>query len=275
MPRASGPGAASALVVSKAGRLGGQALGPVRRAAAWVMRLPVWVVLAVVLLAQWLAIAVLAAKAQHNGPVYYTGGDDTWYWTSAWVLAHLHVPQGVIGYGYPFLLAPLARLAGPTVVAGLPLVIALNLLVLWPVALLSVYGIAKTIAGRGYAYVVSFAWTAFPLVSIAYFYGRYHVRYVDQSLPPALGLVATGDFPSMVCLLVAAYFTLIACGGNRRAAILAGLAVGVAATVKPANLIFLPAPLLALAFARASCGSLVASKPDVRSADGAAVRRRG
>ena len=39
----------------------------------------------------------------------YSGGDDSWYYTSAWVLGHGHVPQGSIGYGYSFLLAPLAR----------------------------------------------------------------------------------------------------------------------------------------------------------------------
>jgi hypothetical protein len=225
-------------------------LAPVRRAAAFVMSLPVWLVLAVVVLAQWVVVGIVASIAFHNGIAYYTGGDDTWYYTSAWVLGHGHVPQGAISYGYPFLLAPIAHFAGPSVLAGLPFVIAFNQLVLWPIALLCVYGIAKTIAGRGFAYVASFAWTVFPLASIPYFYATYHERFVDQALPPALGLVATGDFPSMVFLLVAAYFTLVACAGNPRAALVAGLAIGFAATVKPANLIFLPAPLLALLFAR-------------------------
>jgi hypothetical protein len=223
---------------------------PVRKGAALVMGLPVWAVLAAVVLAQWLVVAVIASIASHNGVVFYTGGDDTWYYTSAWVLGHGHVPQGAISYGYPFLIAPIARLAGARSIAGLPYIIALNLIVLWPIALACVYGIAKTIAGRGFAYVASFAWTVFPLVSIPYFYSTYHVRFVDQALPPAVGLVSTGDFPSMVCLLVAAYFTLVACRGNPRAALVAGLAIGFAATVKPANLIFLPAPLAALVVAR-------------------------
>ncbi len=215
------------------------------------MGLPLVIVLVVLLACQWLAVGVVAAITSHNGFVYYSGGDDTWYYTSAWVLGHLNVPQGAIGYGYPALIAPFARLAGPRMVAGIPLVIAFNLVVLWPIALLCVYGIAKVIAGRGFAYLATLAWIAFPLASIPYFYGSYHHRYVDQTLPAALGLVATGDFPSLVILLVAAYFVLQAIAErSARAALFAGVAVGFAATVKPANLIFLPAPLVALAVLR-------------------------
>ena len=226
------------------------ALAPVRRAASFVMALPVWVVLGFVLVAQWSVVAIIAASAEHNGVYYYTGGDATWYYTSAWALGHGHVPQGSISYGYTYLLAPIAHFAGPSMIAGLPYVIAFNQLVLWPIALLCVFGIAKAIGGRGFAYLASFAWTAFPLASIPYFYERYHERYVSDALPPALGLVATGDFPSLVALLVAAYFALkTVTERSPKAALLAGLAVGFAATVKPANLIFLPAPLAALAFA--------------------------
>jgi hypothetical protein len=209
------------------------------------------VVLAALLLAQWTTIAVVAAIAQHNGPYYFTGGDATWYWTSAWVLGHGHVPQGVISYGYPFLLAPLALIAGPSMIAGLPLAMVFNAVVLWPIALLCVYGIAKAIGGSGFAYATTLAWTFFPLAAIRYFYHRYHVRYVDQNLPSSLGLTVTGDFPSLVALLVAAYFTLRALTERTlTAALMAGAATGLAATIKPANLVFLPAPIAALAVAR-------------------------
>jgi hypothetical protein len=224
---------------------------PVRRASAWVMARPVWSVIAVLLLAQWLVVGAVAVVAQHNGVYYYTGGDATWYWTSSWVLAHGHVPQGVISYGYPFLLAPLAAIAGPSMIAGLPLAICLNLLVLWPIALLCVYGIAKALGGRGFAYLVTLTWTVFPLAAVPYFYHRYHVRYIDQNLPSSLGLTVTGDFPSLVVLLVAAYFTLRALSERTlRSVVMAGAITGLAATVKPANLVFLPAPLAALAIAR-------------------------
>jgi hypothetical protein len=77
------------------------------------------------------------------------------------------------------------------------------------------------------------------------------VKLIDQTLPSALGLVATADFPSMVLLLVAAYFALRAVThGGRGEALAAGLAAGFALTIKPANLLFVPAPLAALAVAR-------------------------
>jgi hypothetical protein len=255
MPTGSGArgvlGSRPAAIADAARRATRPAAAAARRAWARVLRLPVWAVLAALLLCQWAVVGIVAAIAFHNGVVYYTGGDDTWYFTTAWVLAHAHVPQGAISYGYPALIAPLVLITGANALAGLPLIIAFNLLVLWPLALICVYGISKAIAGRGFAYVASLAWTVFPLLSIPYFYGRYHVRYVDQTLPAALGLTATGDFPSMVFVLVAAYFALKAVSERSlRAALLAGLAAGFAATVKPANLIFLPAPLVALLVAR-------------------------
>src|SRR5438552_10687266 len=113
------------------------------------------------------------------------------------------------------------------------------------------YGRRKPFGGRRFDYLARFAWSVSPLAAIPYFYGRYHGRRVDQALPSALGLVSTGDFPSLVFLLVAAYFALRAVAQRSVAATLvAGAAAGFAATVKPANLIFLPAPLAALAIAR-------------------------
>src|SRR5262249_49434954 len=76
---------------------------------------------------------------------------------------------------------------------------------------------------------------------------------VDQTLPSAMGLVGTADFPSMVGLLVAAYFALRAVThGGRDPALVAGLAAGFAVAVKPANLLFVPAALAALALKRRS-----------------------
>jgi hypothetical protein len=224
---------------------------PFGRACTWVMGLPFWAVFGVLLAGQWAVVGAIAAIATHNGWSYYSGGDDSWYYTSAWVLGHGHIPIAAIGYGVPVLVAPLALIAGPSLIVGLPLVVALNTLVFWPIALGSVYGIAKVIGGRGYGYLVSLAWVVFPLATIPYFYGRYHVRLVDQTLPQATGLVATGDFASMVALLVATYTALVAITRRRpEAALLSGLAAGFAIAIKPSNAIFLPAPFAALAVAR-------------------------
>ena len=89
-------------------------------------------------------------------------------------------------------------------------------LVLGPIALLCVYGIAKAIAGRGFAYVASALWVVAPLLAIPYFLADYHRRYVEQTLPAGLGLTTSADFPSMVAVLVAAYFAFRALAERRR-----------------------------------------------------------
>jgi hypothetical protein len=225
--------------------------------AAAIMRLPVWLVLTVLIALQWAVVGIIASLSAHNGFVFYNGGDDTWYYTSAWVLGHGHVPNASVGYGYPLLLAPLARLGGPNLLAGLPYVIGLNLLVLWPIAVCCVYGIAKLIGGRGYAYLATLAWTVLPALSIPYFYERYHFRYINVTLAPSLGLTALADFPGMVCLLIAGYFGLQAVTLRQSPdALFAGLAAGLAIAVKPSNAVFLPAPVAALVIARYGRGLL-------------------
>ena len=189
--------------------------------------------------------------AQHNGWFYFHGGDATWYYTSAWVLGHGHIPQGSIGYGYSLLLAPIAQLAGPNILVGMPWIVVFNVVVLAPIALISVYGITCMIGGRSFGYLASLLWVVFPLAVIPYFSAGYHARYVDITLPPALGLTARGDFPSLVFLLVATYFGLrFLASRNDLDAIASGLAVGLAIAIKPSNALFLPAPVLALVVAR-------------------------
>ncbi len=229
----------------------------VDRAAAWVMALPVWAVLVTLVLAQWIVVGAVAAINQHNGFFFYNGGDDTWYYTSGWVLSHGHIPDGSVGFGYPFLLAPIAHFAGPNLLRGLPFVIGLNLLILWPIAVCCIYGMAKMIAGRGYAYLTTLVWTVLPVAAIPFFYQRYHFRYIDIVLAPSLGLTALADFPGMVCLLVAGYFGLKAVTLRQAPdAVFVGLAAGLAIAMKPSNAIFLPAPYAALVVARYGRGLL-------------------
>jgi hypothetical protein len=223
----------------------------VGRAQYAVERVPPWSVLGLLILANWGVAAEVARIAQHDGPLFYHGGDGTTYYTSAWMMGQGLIPFTTIGYGYPILLAPIAAVAGPNLLAGLPGIIAFNQLVLAPVALLCVYGIARMLAGRAYAYLATLLWVVFPVAVIHYFLPDYHSRYVDLTLPSALGLTPLGDFPSMVVLLVAAYFTLrLAFSGGYPDALAAGFATGLAVVVKPANLLFVPAPVLALLVAR-------------------------
>jgi hypothetical protein len=217
-------------------------------------RLPVpppWLVLGALVLASWGIVAEVGRIAAHDGPLYYHGGAGTWYYTTSWALVHGRLPNVSIGYGYPLLIAPFVRSAGPSLLRGLPSIIGFNQIVLTPIALLCVYGIVRTVASRWYAYLVTLFWVVFPVLVIHYFLADYHSRYVDQTLPSALGLTDVGEYPAMVALLVAAYFTVRHVGTRVDLdAVAAGLAAGLAVAIKPANVLFLPAPVVALLIGR-------------------------
>ena len=82
------------------------------------------------------------------------------------------------------------------------------MLVLGPIALLCVYGIATQIGGRLLGYWASFLWVAAPFASIPLFVDRYQERWAEHFLPQALGLTAMPDFPSMVLVLAAALYVV-------------------------------------------------------------------
>ena len=68
----------------------------------------------------------------------------------------------MVGYLWPFVLAPLAFLAGPDFLDGLPVIVLLQVLVLGPIALLCAYFIAARIGGRLLGYFAAAAWIAAP-----------------------------------------------------------------------------------------------------------------
>src|SRR5215471_12748591 len=102
--------AGSASALGRAGYRTGRALG---HAQLFVERLPPWLVLGLLVLADWGVTAEIARIASHNGPVYYTGGDSNWYYTSSWQLANGRIPYASISYGFPLVTAPIALIAGP------------------------------------------------------------------------------------------------------------------------------------------------------------------
>ncbi len=207
--------------------------------------------LVLLVLAQWAAVGVFVAAVRHNGWLFYHGGDETFFYTDAWSLAHGHIPESEIGWGLSYLLAPLARIAGPSFPAAVPAIIIVQTVVLLPVALLCVYAIGARIAGPLCGYVSAGVWIAAPFVVIPLFDARYHATYVEQFLPQSLGLTGLGDFPSTVCLLLAALVCVWAIdSGDPADAALAGILAGFAVAIKPANALFLAGPLLALPAAR-------------------------
>src|ERR671937_354212 len=131
------------------------------------------------------------------------------------------------------------------------MLIALQVVVLMPIALLCVYGIAARIGGRLLGYLAAALWVVAPYAAIPLWDHRYHAKYVEQFLPQAFGFTGLADYVSMVCVLVAAYFCMrVLDEGAWVDGALGGLAAGFAVATKPANALFLGGPLLAFLAAR-------------------------
>jgi hypothetical protein len=210
-----------------------------------------WAVLGPLIAVQWLALLALALTVRHNSWLYYQGGDQTYIYTDAWSFAHWTLPTAEVGWGWSYVLAPVAGAAGANVLAGLPAIVLLNTLVLLPVALLAVYGIASRIAGRLFGYWAAALWIAVPYLAIPLWVERYHGKYVEQTLPQSFGMTPLADFPSMVLLLVGAYLVVRALDTRDwREPVLAGLVLGFAFCVKPSNAVFAIPGVLAFVVAR-------------------------
>jgi hypothetical protein len=204
-------------------------------------------VLGALVAAQWLGVLALALTVKHNGWLYYAGGDQLWHYSGAYLLAHGHLPPAFVGYGWSVLLLPIALVAGPNLVSALPAIVLLNAVVLLPVALFCVYGIAARIAGRLFGYFAAALWIGLPYLGIMFVEPGYHQKYTEVTLPQLVGLTSVPDFPSMVALIVAAYFSLRSLdAAGWQFAVAAGLAAGYSIAIKPSNSLFLVAPVLLL-----------------------------
>jgi hypothetical protein len=182
------------------------------------------------------ATVVLAFSIERNGWVFFQGGDQIGIASQAWLLGMLDLPPAELGYLWSLVLTPIMWVTGPTYVQALPAVILLNVLVLGPIALLCVYGIAARIGGRLLGYWAALLWVVAPFASIPLWVDRYQERWTEHFLPQALGLGPLSDFPSMVLVLASAYFVVRSLDAGELAdAALAGLLLGGAAAMKPPN----------------------------------------
>ncbi len=210
-----------------------------------------WRLLVPLLVVHWLALLVFTARVNHNGWLFYQGGDQIWFWTTSWLMGHGSITVPSVSHGWPMLLVPFTWIGGPGFLGGLPWPLLLQALVVAPIALWCVYELGARIGGRVIGYWAAAIWTLGPYVAVPLFVDRYHDRYVDQFLPLPLGLTAMADYTGTVFLLLSAVFTLRAIENrDPGTAAVAGLAAGFAAVVKPSNLIFLAAPAVALLAAR-------------------------
>jgi hypothetical protein len=223
------------------------------RGAATVENWPVPAVLGGLVVIEWACVLALARTVRHAGWIYYQGGDQLWYYSLGWLLGHGQLGQTPVGYGWPVVLAPIARIAGPNLVAALPAIILLNVLVLLPAAMLALYGIAARIGGRLFGYWAVALWIAVPFIGIAYTNVGYHQRFTELLLPQALGLTALADFPTMVAALVSLYFCakiVLADNPLPLDGLAAGVAAGAAIAIKPSTSLFLAGPALAFVYRR-------------------------
>ncbi|HXR12907.1 MAG TPA: hypothetical protein VN770_11465 [Gaiellaceae bacterium] len=208
-------------------------------------------VLSALVVVDWLTILAVALTVRHNGWLYYQGTDQLPHYLTAWLLAHGHLAHTPVGYAWAIVLLPFALLGGPNLMEPLPFVVLLNVLVLMPIALASVYGIGRRIGGRLFGYWTAALWILVPLVGIKYADAGYHQRYTEFLLPQSLGLTASSAFPSLVALAAAAYFVVRAVQEDDAFdAVFAGLLAGLALAIDPPNAPFLAGAGLALLVAR-------------------------
>ena len=210
-----------------------------------------WRLLVPLLVVHWLALGVFVSRVNHNGWLFYQGGDQIWYWTSSWLMSKGWITEPIVSPGWPLVLMPFSWIGGPGFLGGLPGAMLLQIAVLAPVALWCMYELGARIGGRMIGYAASFLWVVGPYLAVPLFIQRYHDRYVDQFLPIPLGLTAMADYAGMVFLLVSAVFALRAIESrDPGAAAVAGLTAGFSVLVKPSNVIFVAGPLVALIVAR-------------------------
>ncbi len=228
-------------------RVARPALGVIDRAIARPRR-----TLAVLALTQIAVTALFGLLvATHNGWVWFQGGDQIWFTSNAWSIGHGVLPPGDIAPGWGIVLIPAAWLAGGTFVQQLPVIVALNVLVLGPLALWSLWEIATRIGGRVLALWTCVLWIVAPYVAIPLFVERYHERWIDQFLPQGIGLTAMADYPSMVAGLLVAALTVRAIDGRSWTdAALAGSVLALAVLMKPPNGLLAVGAALALLVTR-------------------------
>src|SRR5437763_388733 len=168
-----------------------------------------WIVLAPIVVAQWVALVVFALVVRHNDWLFYQGGDQTVFYTDAWSLAHGHIPEAEIGYGWSYLLSPIAAIFGANILSALPLVVLFQTIVLLPVAIGCVYGITARIGGRLLGYFAAALWVFAPFLSIPLweYRGLGHLPIITpapKALAAGVGAFPGGGLP--LAVVVSRYF---------------------------------------------------------------------
>ena len=210
-----------------------------------------WVVLGPLALVQWLAALAFALSVPHNGWFFPQGPQTTWTWTGGWLLGHGHLSGAHTGWAWSFALMPVSWLTGADYLGGLPVIVVGQVLLFLPLGLWLAYALGAQVAGRLVGYLTAALWAFGPYFGAALSQPEYHRTFVDGFLPQLVGLTGSAALPAALLLMASALFALRALdGGPPLDAVAAGLAAGFAAAIEPLNLLFLVAPILALALRR-------------------------
>ncbi|MDQ3067318.1 MAG: hypothetical protein M3R12_09250 [Actinomycetota bacterium] len=209
-----------------------------------------WSPLLALIALQLVGVLLFALSVPRNGWLFNHGGDQLWYATTGWLLAQGEMPIPHVSFGWPLALAPFTLVSGREFVGLLPPLVLLNVLVFNPLATVGMYGIGARIGGRALGYWTATLWASAPFALVLLTFSKYHEVIVEQFLPQALGLTSLADFPSMVLLIGAAFFALVALQDRDvNTAVLAGLLAGAAVSIKPSNALFVAGIALACAVA--------------------------
>src|SRR3954447_15401053 len=228
-----------------------------RRRASALVRQP-WNVLVPLVFLQWLLLLLLTRRIEHNRWLFTQDGAGTSFWSTAWSLAHAHLPPPLVGFGWPLLLMPLAAIQGANYLDALPVLVLLQTLVVLPFMVAAVYGVASRIGGRWLGYLGAAGWVLIPYFAVAISSGSYRPAFEGTLLPQGLGLTGAGGVPRTACVLAAAYFAVAAFDSRQDAhAAIGGLLAGVAIAIDASNALFLFAPAAAYALGRRGRTALV------------------
>ncbi len=210
-----------------------------------------WVVLGPLALVQWLAAIAFALTRPHNGWFFPQGPQTTWTWTGGWLLGSGHLSAAHTGWAWSYALMPVSWLNGADYLSGLPMIVVLQVLLFLPLGTWLVYRLGAQAAGRLVGYLAAALWALGPYLGAALSQAEYHKVFVDGFLPQLVGLTGSAALPAALLLAASGLYALRALdGGPRFDAVAAGLAAGLAAAIDPVNLLFLAAPVLALALRR-------------------------
>jgi hypothetical protein len=242
------------------GRTRSRALDVAAGGVAYLSRARPVPLLAGLCVVQLAVTAWFAFATPHNGFIWYSGGDSTEYWTSEWAVGHLRLTQSVVGWGLPVLYSWVPHLTGTTLLSGLPVIVTFQALVLVPLTVVLIWLVADRLFGRLYAWGATTLWIAAPLLLV---WGMrkhsYRVQFEQTYLAPHVyGLTNMADFPSVVLALACAWATLRAVDSDKIDDwLFAGLLVGVAVGVKPANAFLLVAIVVLIALTTRLRGAVV------------------